>query len=187
MRSSLLLWLYALNVQKPNQKDFGIIATDKGWNLYIRGNGGMRPRHGDLCYRPWWNHSSAIHRPHSDVLHTYRGSPTAYIGMMENLEGGIEYLKQVVIEDKTQRCWRTWGRYRLVIENTSVNGKPPSKTLKRWNASSTTSTAKKWTLACHSSKNESNAFQSQVWALLVDSQRDEKLANADQIEVTEVS
>src|SRR4029077_2821387 len=26
-------------------KDFGIIATEKGWNLYVGGNGGMTPKH----------------------------------------------------------------------------------------------------------------------------------------------
>src|SRR6185503_1625852 len=29
-------------------KDFGIIATDKGWNLYLCGNGGMKPQHAVL-------------------------------------------------------------------------------------------------------------------------------------------
>ncbi|GIJ44714.1 putative nitrite reductase [Virgisporangium aliadipatigenens] len=29
-------------------KDFGIIATEAGWNLYVGGNGGFRPRHADL-------------------------------------------------------------------------------------------------------------------------------------------
>ncbi len=29
-------------------KDFGIIATENGWNLYVGGNGGFRPRHADL-------------------------------------------------------------------------------------------------------------------------------------------
>ena len=29
-------------------KDIGVIATDKGWNLYVCGNGGMKPRHADL-------------------------------------------------------------------------------------------------------------------------------------------
>ena len=29
-------------------KDFGIIATEKGWNLYVCGNGGAKPRHADL-------------------------------------------------------------------------------------------------------------------------------------------
>lgn len=29
-------------------KDFGVIATDKGWNLFVCGNGGANPRHADL-------------------------------------------------------------------------------------------------------------------------------------------
>ncbi len=29
-------------------KDVGIIAALKGWNLYVCGNGGMKPRHADL-------------------------------------------------------------------------------------------------------------------------------------------
>src|SRR6185437_11122024 len=29
-------------------KDVGVIATEKGWNLYVGGNGGARPRHADL-------------------------------------------------------------------------------------------------------------------------------------------
>jgi len=29
-------------------KDFGVIATDKGWNLYVCGNGGMVPAHAQL-------------------------------------------------------------------------------------------------------------------------------------------
>ena len=30
---------------EAQSKDFGIIATDKGWNLYICGNGGAKPQH----------------------------------------------------------------------------------------------------------------------------------------------
>lgn len=33
---------------EAQSKDFGIIATEQGWNLYVGGNGGMRPRHADL-------------------------------------------------------------------------------------------------------------------------------------------
>src|SRR5947207_12901507 len=29
-------------------KDFGVIATEKGWNLYLGGNGGAKPRHAEL-------------------------------------------------------------------------------------------------------------------------------------------
>ena len=33
---------------EARSKDFGIIATEKGWNLYVCGNGGLTPRHADL-------------------------------------------------------------------------------------------------------------------------------------------
>ena len=37
-----------MNVQKLRVRNVGIIATEKGWNLYVCGNGGMKPRHADL-------------------------------------------------------------------------------------------------------------------------------------------
>ena len=33
---------------EAQSKDFGVIATEKGYNLYLGGNGGMKPRHADL-------------------------------------------------------------------------------------------------------------------------------------------
>ncbi|MCW1890598.1 hypothetical protein OK016_21000 [Vibrio chagasii] len=33
---------------EAQSKDIGVIATDKRWNLYVCGNGGMRPRYVDL-------------------------------------------------------------------------------------------------------------------------------------------
>ncbi|HEU0128432.1 MAG TPA: nitrite reductase large subunit NirB, partial [Pseudonocardiaceae bacterium] len=33
---------------EARSKDFGVIATETGWNLYVCGNGGFRPRHADL-------------------------------------------------------------------------------------------------------------------------------------------
>src|SRR5205814_1562236 len=33
---------------EAQSKDFGIIATESGWNLYLCGNGGMRPQHAVL-------------------------------------------------------------------------------------------------------------------------------------------
>ena len=33
---------------EAQSKDVGVIATEKGWNLYVGGNGGMKPRHADL-------------------------------------------------------------------------------------------------------------------------------------------
>ncbi|WP_336921738.1 nitrite reductase large subunit NirB [Aquipuribacter sp. SD81] len=36
---------------EAQSKDFGVIATEAGWNLYVGGNGGMRPRHGDVLVK----------------------------------------------------------------------------------------------------------------------------------------
>jgi nitrite reductase (NADH) large subunit len=33
---------------EAQSKDVGVIATERGWNLYVGGNGGQRPRHADL-------------------------------------------------------------------------------------------------------------------------------------------
>jgi nitrite reductase (NADH) large subunit len=33
---------------EAQSKDFGLIATEKGYNLYVCGNGGSKPRHADL-------------------------------------------------------------------------------------------------------------------------------------------
>ncbi|QCU90234.1 nitrite reductase large subunit NirB [Thiomicrorhabdus sediminis] len=81
-------------------KDVGVIATENGWNLYVCGNGGMKPRHADLF-------ASDLDR---DTLFKYidrflmfyiktgdRLQRTA--SWVENMEGGIDYVKQVVIDD----------------------------------------------------------------------------------------
>src|SRR6187549_471236 len=33
---------------EAQSKDIGVIATERGWNLYVGGNGGMRPAHAEL-------------------------------------------------------------------------------------------------------------------------------------------
>ena len=34
-------------------KDFGAIAVDGGYNIFVCGNGGAKPRHADLLGGPW--------------------------------------------------------------------------------------------------------------------------------------
>ncbi|MCL6744227.1 nitrite reductase large subunit NirB [Kosakonia sp. R1.Fl] len=81
-------------------KDIGVIATDKGWNLYICGNGGMKPRHADLFASDL--DSEALIRTIDRVLMFYirtadRLQRTST--WLDNMEGGLDYLKQVVLED----------------------------------------------------------------------------------------
>ncbi len=82
-------------------KDIGIIATDKGWNMYVCGNGGMRPRHGDLfaCDLDQQTLQSYIDRLLMFYIRTADRLQRTSV-WLENLEGGLDYLKEVVIEDK---------------------------------------------------------------------------------------
>lgn len=81
-------------------KDVGVIATENGWNLYVCGNGGMKPRHADLFASDldtetlfkYIDRLLMFYIKTADRLHR-----TAT--WVENIEGGIEYVKQVVIED----------------------------------------------------------------------------------------
>jgi len=81
-------------------KDVGVIATEKGWNLYVCGNGGMKPRHADLLARDL--DDAALIRYIDRFLMFYirtadRLQRTST--WLENLEGGIDYVRQVVCED----------------------------------------------------------------------------------------
>ncbi len=90
---------------EAQSKDFGVIATENGWNLYVCGNGGMRPRHADLF---------ATDLSDEELIRTIDRVVMFYVRTadrlqrtsvwMENLEGGLDYLKQVVLEDSLGIC-----------------------------------------------------------------------------------
>jgi nitrite reductase (NADH) large subunit len=85
---------------EAQSKDVGVIATDKGWNLYVCGNGGMKPRHADLLASDL--DSETLIKYVDRFLMFYvrtadRLQRTAT--WLDNLEGGLDYLKQVVCED----------------------------------------------------------------------------------------
>ncbi|WP_454733414.1 MULTISPECIES: nitrite reductase large subunit NirB [Cupriavidus] len=81
-------------------KDVGIIATERGWNLYVCGNGGMKPRHAELLASDL--DRAALLRYVDRFLMFYvrtadRLQRTST--WRDNLEGGLDYLKAVVLED----------------------------------------------------------------------------------------
>ncbi|MCI0667612.1 MAG: nitrite reductase large subunit NirB [Methylococcaceae bacterium] len=86
-------------------KDIGVIATENGWNLYVCGNGGMKPRHADLFAT---NLDKATLIQYIDrVLMFYvrtadRLQRTSV--WMEKMEGGLDYLRSVVIDDRLGIC-----------------------------------------------------------------------------------
>lgn len=82
-------------------KDFGVIATEKGWNLYVAGNGGMRPRHAELFATDLDDKTLIQYIDRIMVFYIRTADRLQRTSVwMESLKGGLDYLKEVVINDK---------------------------------------------------------------------------------------
>jgi nitrite reductase (NADH) large subunit len=86
---------------EAQSKDIGVIATEDGWNLYVCGNGGMKPRHADL-FATGLDKATLIY--YIDCLLSFYVRTADRLQRtsvwMENMEGGLDYLKAVIIDDK---------------------------------------------------------------------------------------
>ena len=81
-------------------KDVGIIATEKGWNLYVCGNGGMKPRHADLLATDLDDRTLIRYIDRFLMFYIRTGDRLQRTSTwLENLEGGVDYVRQVVCED----------------------------------------------------------------------------------------
>jgi nitrite reductase (NADH) large subunit len=85
---------------EAQSKDIGVIAADNGWNLFVGGNGGFRPRHADLLL-------SGVDTP--TLIRTVDRFIMFYIrtadrlqrtaAWLESLDGGLDYLRSVIVDD----------------------------------------------------------------------------------------
>ncbi|KAL2144873.1 hypothetical protein VTI28DRAFT_8433 [Corynascus sepedonium] len=85
---------------EAQNKDFGLIATEKGFNIFVAGNGGAKPKHSELL---------AKDVPPTEVIPILDRYLMFYIRTadklqrtarwLESLPGGINYLKDVVLND----------------------------------------------------------------------------------------
>lgn len=85
---------------EAQSKDIGVIATDKGWNLYVAGNGGMRPRHAEL-FATDLDDQMLVRLIDRFLMFYIRTADRLQrtSTWRESLEGGLDYLKEVIIED----------------------------------------------------------------------------------------
>jgi nitrite reductase (NADH) large subunit len=81
-------------------KDFGIIATEKGWNLYVCGNGGAKPRHADLLAADL-DEETCIKYIDRFLMYYIQTADrlTRTSVWLEKMEGGIERLREIIIDD----------------------------------------------------------------------------------------
>lgn len=82
-------------------KDLGIIATDAGWNMYVGGNGGMKPRHADLLASDLDQETLLKYVDRFLMFYVRTADKLQRTSVwLENLEGGVDYLHEVVVNDK---------------------------------------------------------------------------------------
>jgi nitrite reductase (NADH) large subunit len=81
-------------------KDFGLIAVEGGWNLYVCGNGGANPKHAVLLAEQIDRATCIKYLDRVLMFYIRTAGPLVRTSTwLEKLEGGLDYLKQVVIED----------------------------------------------------------------------------------------
>ncbi|UOY08943.1 nitrite reductase large subunit NirB [Muricauda sp. SCSIO 64092] len=81
-------------------KDFGVIAVEGGWNLYVCGNGGAKPKHALLLAEQIDNKTVIKYLDRFLMYYIRTAAPLMRTAAwLEKLEGGIEQLKRIVVED----------------------------------------------------------------------------------------
>ncbi|MEU7133600.1 nitrite reductase large subunit NirB [Streptomyces sp. NPDC046261] len=90
---------------EAQSKDFGVIATSAGWNLYVGGNGGMTPRHADLLLTDA-DHDTLIRTIDRFLMFYIRTADRLErtAPWIERMEGGLDHLRAVVIDDSLGIC-----------------------------------------------------------------------------------
>ncbi|MDE1179817.1 nitrite reductase large subunit NirB [Paraburkholderia sp.] len=98
-------------------KDIGIIATEKGWNLYVCGNGGMKPRHAELIASDL-DKATLIRYIDRFLMFYIRTADRLQRTSVwrDNLEGGLEYLVDVVVNDSLQIAAELESEMQLVVD-----------------------------------------------------------------------
>lgn len=90
---------------EAQSKDFGVIATEKGWNLYVCGNGGMKPQHALLLAEDIDKETLIEYLDRFLMFYIRTANRLERTATWFNkLEGGIDYLKQVIIHDSLGIC-----------------------------------------------------------------------------------
>lgn len=85
---------------EAQSKDFGIIATEKGWNIYVCGNGGSRPQHAKLLVTDVDTDTCVKIIDRFLMFYIRTADPlTRTATWLNKMEGGLDYLRDVIVND----------------------------------------------------------------------------------------
>ncbi len=81
-------------------KDFGVIATEKGWNLYVGGNGGATPAHAQLLAADL-DTATLVRYVDRFLMYYIRTADRLQrtSTWIASLEGGLDRVREVVVDD----------------------------------------------------------------------------------------
>ncbi len=86
-------------------KDFGVIATDAGWNLYVGGNGGFTPRHAQLFLSDLSTEELITYLDRYLMLYVRTADRLQRTApWIEAMDGGLDHLRAVVVDDSLGIC-----------------------------------------------------------------------------------
>jgi len=98
-------------------KDMGLVATAKGYNLYVGGNHGTSPKHALLFVNDVDEETALKYMDRILMYYTFTAGPLVRTSKwVESLDGGIDFLKEVVIDDKLGICDELDRRMKLQVE-----------------------------------------------------------------------
>ncbi|MDH0747676.1 nitrite reductase large subunit NirB [Pseudomonas sp. GD03842] len=102
---------------EAQSKDIGVIATENGWNLYVCGNGGMRPRHAELFATDLDDETLIRYIDRVLMFYIRTADKLQRTSVWrESLEGGLDYLKAVVIDDSLGLAAELEGQMQWVVD-----------------------------------------------------------------------
>jgi len=103
---------------EAQSKDFGIIATEKGWNLYVCGNGGSKPQHALLLATDLDSETCIKYIDRFLMFYIKTADPlTRTATWLNKMEGGIDYLKNVVVNDSLGIAGQLEAEMQLLVDN----------------------------------------------------------------------
>jgi nitrite reductase (NADH) large subunit len=109
---------------EAQSKDFGIIATEKGWNLYVCGNGGSKPQHALLLVADTDAETCIRYIDRFLMFYIKTAEPlTRTATWLNNMEGGIDYLRNVVVNDSLGLATEFEKEMQALVDNYSCEWK----------------------------------------------------------------
>lgn len=103
---------------EAQSKDFGIIATENGWNLYVCGNGGSKPQHAQLLATDI-NSATCLQLIDRFLMFYIKTAEplNRTATWLNKLEGGMSYLKAVIVDDSLGICADLEQEMQTLINN----------------------------------------------------------------------